>query len=98
MYCGGVDDGGELAGSCGVLALAVAEATALAASFVAHVASAVFAAFRSSARVGFVMALRMVRLSGSYNNNIIECRVRLVSLWGLFSRVPYQRETGQTRS
>ena len=60
MYCGGVDDGCEMAGICGVLALAAAEATALAASFVAHVASAVFAAFRSSARVGFVMAPRLL--------------------------------------
>lgn len=74
MYCGGVDDGCELAGSCGVLALAAAEATALAASFVAHVASAVFGAFRSSARVRFVMAPRLVRLSGSYNNNNINTR------------------------
>jgi hypothetical protein len=46
----------------------------LAASFVAHVASAVFAAFRSSARVRFVMAPRLVRLSGSYNNNNINTR------------------------
>ena len=65
MYGGGVDDGGELADSCGVLALAATEAKALAASFNAHIASAVFAAFRSSARVEFVMALRLMRLSGT---------------------------------